>query len=249
MASRSRTKPSVGPVDHREQLCNGRETGPIDQVSLPLLNITRLHGISFDLDLNLFRTDGSVPLSLGSVEEFAADILEPMLARHPALRGAEIRDTGRNIHAILWLDGPVVFASDGDRQRWKGIVEVIQAALPIDPDMPGITALTRPIGSVNSKTGRLIRTLRAGTPVPIAEALKLHDQLIRAPFLTVATILFGADRISPCPSCGVAGTTLKALDRDGRCYGSCGTVKLERLYDAFLAPRILAGKEIEHACR
>jgi hypothetical protein len=247
MASRSMAKPSAGLVDHREQLCNERETGPINTVSLPLVNITRIHGISFDLDINLFRTDGPVPLPLGSVEEFTEQTLKPMLARHPALRGAEIRDSGRNVHAILWFDQSVVLDSDAERDRWKAIVEIIQAALPIDPDMPGITNLTRPVGSINGKTGRPVRILKAGTPVPVAEILKLHDQMLRAPFKTISGILFGSDWISPCPSCGVAGTMLKALDRDGRCYGSCGKVQLERLYDAFLVPRALAGKEVKNA--
>ncbi len=249
MPSRLRTKPSPGPVDLREQLFNGRETGPIGSVSLPELNITSLHAIGFDLDLNLFRADGPVSLSLGSVEEFAEQTLKPMLARHPALGGAEIRDTGRNVHAIIWFDEPVIFATDADRQRWKGIVEVIQSTLPIDPDMPGLTNLTRPIDSINGKTRRSVRTLHAGTPVPVSEVLKLYDQLVRAPFRTIAGILFGSCRISPCPCCGDAATTLTALDRHGRCYGSCGKVQLERLYEAFLAPRAIAGKEVEHADR
>jgi hypothetical protein len=65
----------------------------------------------------------------------------PVPRRHPA--GYQ-RDTGRGLHVIIWFDDLVKFNTDGDRRRWAGIVEAVQAALPIDPDQPGITALTRP---------------------------------------------------------------------------------------------------------
>jgi hypothetical protein len=240
-------KPTGDQVDLREQLYNAREVGPIDRVQLPLENITEIHAIGFDLDLELYRPDSLIGPALGSPAEFAEQSLVPMLARHPALRGAEVRDTGRNLHAIIWFDQPVVFQYDGIRRRWAGYVKVIQAALPIDPDMPGITALTRPVGSINGKTGRPVATLRAGTPVPVADVLALYDQMVRAPFRTVMGIIFGAERVSPCPVCGVAGSSLSALDREGRCYGNCGKVKIDRLYDTILAPRAIAAKEGGHA--
>jgi hypothetical protein len=153
-----------------------------------------------------------------------------------------VRDSGRGLHVIFWFEEPVAFQTDGERQRWAGIVQVVQAILPIDPDQPGITALTRPVGSINSKTGRKVRCLKPGTPVPIAEVLKLYEQMSGAPFRTVMGVLFGADRVLPCPVCRAEGSALAALDFVGRCY-ACGTVKLERLYDAFLAPRSPRGKE------
>jgi hypothetical protein len=233
-------------VDLREQTFNGRESGPIDRVQLPVENITTLHGIVLDLDLGLLRADGPAPLDLSGPEEYARATLLPMLSRHPALRGAEVRDTGRNLHTIVWLDPPIEFQDDGQRRRWAGIVRAVQAALPIDPDQPGITALTRPVGSVNGKTGREVRVLRPGTPVPADEVLRLYDRLARSPFRTVMEILLGSDRVSPCPCCRAEGSSLAALDREGRCYGSCGRVRLERLYDAYLIPRTPASKEDAH---
>jgi hypothetical protein len=42
---------------------------------------------------------------------------------------------------------------------------------------------------------------------------------------------------------------MSAIDHVGRCYGSCGTVKLEQLYDVFLAPRATKRKEANHGDR
>jgi hypothetical protein len=234
-------------VDRREQPYNGRETGSIQQVQRATDNITELHGIVFDIDLHLLRTDGPVPVTTTGPGEFHKTTVGPMLDRHPALAGAEVRDSGCGVHVIVWFDDPVIFETDGERRRWAGIVQAVQAALPIDPDQPGITALTRPLGSINGKTGREVTRLRTGTPVPVAEVLRLYDQMLRSPFRTVMGILLGADRVSPCPICGAEGTSLSALDQSGRCYGACGTVKLERLYDLFLAPRTAKGKEASDA--
>ena len=247
MKKSSSSKRAASCIDAREQPYNSRETGPIDRVQLPVENITVLHGIVLDVDLDLYRPDGPTPLDLSSPRAFADSTLIPMLDRHAALRGAEVRDSGRNIHVIVWLAEPVVLADDGTRRRWAGMVKVIQASLPIDPDMPGITALTRPVGSINSRTNRPVAILRPGTPVPASELLKLHDQMTRTPFQAVMGILFGPDRVSPCPICRAAGSSLAALPRHGQCYGSCGKVKLERLYDVFLAPRALITVECADA--
>jgi hypothetical protein len=230
-------------IDRREQPYNGRETGPITRVQLSTDNITTLHGIVYDIDLHLLRPDGPMPGANTSPKQFFRKTLGPILDRHPALAGAEVRDTGRNVHVITWLDVPCVFGTDGERRRWAGIVQVVQAALPIDPDQPGITALTRPIGSINSKTGRRVELLRPGKPVPVAEVLRLYDQMARCPFRTVMGILLGGDRVSPCPVCRVEETSLSALDHVGRCCGSCGKVKLDQVYDLFLIPRAATGKE------
>jgi hypothetical protein len=234
-------------VDRREQPYNGRETGPIQKVQFATDNITELNGIVLDIDLHLIRTDCPVPVTTTGPGGFHKTTLGPMLDRHPALAGAEVRDSGRGLHVIIWFDEPVTFNTDGERRRWAGIVQAVQAALPIDPDQPGITALTRPLGSINGKTGREVTCLRPGTPVPVAEVLRLYDQMLRSPFRTVMRILLGADRVSPCAICGAEGSTLSALDHVGRCYGSCGTVKLEQIYDVFLAPRATRRKEASDA--
>ena len=224
-------------VDLREQPYNQRETGPIERVQLPAALITTLHGVVFDIDLNLFRNDTKLFALDSTPKRFYEKALAIWLSRDPALARAEVRDSGRGLHVILWFDEPVVFRTEADRQRWDGIVQVLQGALPVDPDQPGITGLTRPVGSINGKTGRPVELLEPGTPVPIAEVLGLHGRMARAPFRTVMTILLGADRVSPCPVCGVEGSSLSALDREGRCYGSCSKLELAHIYDLVLAPR------------
>ncbi len=232
-----------GRVDWREQPYNGGEIGTFEDVQLPLAMITSVGSIVFDLDLDHFRTTAPVDGAAGDPERFYQNTLTHWLARHPALAGVEVRDTGRNLHGVLPLQERVALAGDGDQRPWDGIVRAVQAALPVDPDQPGLTALTRPVGSINSRTGRPVRILRPGKPTPVADVLTLYDAMARNPFRTVAGILFGSDRVSPCPVCKAEGSSLSALDFAGQCYGSCGKVGLERLYDVFLAPRARRGGE------
>ena len=131
----------------------------------------------------------------------------------------------------------MAFATDGQRRRWDGIVRAVQAMLPVDPHQPGITGLTRALGSTNSKHDAVVERLKVGKPVPVDRVEHLFEQMSRSPFRTVMLVLLGAERIRPCPVCEQAGTTLSAGDFVGFCYGSCGKVKLAQLYDLFLAPR------------
>jgi hypothetical protein len=61
-------------------------------------------------------------------------------------------------------------------------------------------------------------------------------------------IITGRQEISPCPFCKKDDRTLKVLEHVGSCYGSCGYVSLERLYELMLLPRTInSGKEATHA--
>jgi hypothetical protein len=144
--------------------------------------------------------------------------------------------TGGGLHTILWTDKPIEFLEPGDRERWVAKVQVIQAALPIDPMQPGITATTRAIGSINGKNGKKVRRLKAPEPVTQLELEAFADEIVASPFKTVMKILTGTDRLQPCPKCKQDDATLSALDHVGKCYGSCGTVKLEDLYGLVLRP-------------
>ena len=239
--------PTAGPatidqIDLREQLFNTQAIGPIQQVQLPAEAITSLHGILFDIDPGSFREEVAPPDVRSSPVQFYERVVRPWLDRHPALADAEVRVSGRGLHVIPGLDAPVAFTTDGDRRRWAGVVRAIQAALPTDPHAPGITAVTRPVGSINGKTKTPVHRQVAGKPGPAGRILDLFDQLQHRPFRTVAGILFGPDRVRPCPVCRKEGSGLVALDRAGKCYG-CGTVPLARLYEVFLAPRPAAASE------
>jgi hypothetical protein len=241
-AASTSKKPEGAPqklrVDWREQLYNDRSSGPIKKVQLPASMITRLYGILLDIDPNLFRKTVVSSRIRANPRLFYKKRLRAWLSRHAALRDAEVRISGRGLHVIIWLEKPVEFASDAERQRWSGIVRAVQAVLPVDPDMPGITALTRPCGSINSKNGAAVELLRPGKPVSQEPVLQLFELLRTKPFGTVMGVLFGTERATPCPVCRQAESTLTALDVEGRCYGSCGNVRLGQLFDALLAPRL-----------
>ena len=230
-------------IDLREQLVNEREIGPYKVVQLITEQVARLHAFFFDLDLHLIRPG---PLALGldaGPAAFYEQTVKFWLARHPVLADAEVRNSGGGLHIIPWLAEPVAFATDGQRRRWDGLVRAVQAVLPVDPHQPGLTGLTRPVGSINSKNGATVERLKEGKPVPVDRVEHLFEQMSRSPFRTVMLVLLGAERIRPCPVCEQAGTTLSAGDFVGFCYGSCGKVKLAQLYDLFLAPRPANSKE------
>jgi hypothetical protein len=223
--------------DLREQLVNGAEVGDITDVSLPETMITLLRGMMLDLDPRLLRKK-VVPSEIrAEPKKFYEQIVSTWLARHPVLGKAEVRNSGTGLHVILRFDAPVEFQTEGERQRWAGMTRTIQKLLPTDPNCPGITALTRPVGSVNSKNGAKVRLYRKGQPVTADEVIALYEEVQRGPFRAIAHLLFGCERITPCPVCKGDGTRLDALDHVGKCYGGCGKVSLGQLFDAFLKPR------------
>ena len=230
-------------IDWREQPYNRGACGPIERVQLPEAMITSVRGIPLDFDPKLFRPEKVSAKARKDPALFSQTLVRPCLQRHPVLAKAERRVSGQGIHAILWFDRPVEFATESDRQRWAAIVKVIQKLLPTDPDCPGITALTRPVGSINGKSATKVHRLYQGEPVSADEVLGLFEQACSRPFLTVANLLFGAERVTPCPVCEEDGTRLDALDRAGKCYGGCGTVCLGQLFDVYLKPRPSQVKE------
>jgi hypothetical protein len=225
----------VDAEDVREQICNSGETGTIQQVQLSEAMITSLRGILLDIDPMRFQESVASKKTRQDPQSFFVKVVRGMLSRHPVLGKAEVRNSGTGLHALLWFDKPIEFTSDGDRQRWAAIVKAIQRLLPTDPDCPGITALTRPVGSINSKNGATVQRLKEGEPVTPEEVLGLFNEVRARPFRTVAGILFGGERISPCPVCGT--NRLDVLDRSGVCYGGCGKLTIGQLYDFYLKPR------------
>ena len=223
--------------DLRKQLVNGGKVGVIERVSLPEDMITSLRGIMLDIDPGLFRRALVPDKVRNDSERFYKTIVQPWLRRHPVLSSAEVRATGRGLHVIINLSTPIELETEGQRQYWSGVVKTLQKLLPTDPDCPGITALTRALGSVNSKNGIEVCSLEMGQPVTQDEVLALFDQVRTSPFRTIAKILFGAEQITPCPVCGGEGSRLDALDHVGKCYGGCGKVRLGQLFDVFLKPR------------
>src|SRR5688572_20243160 len=156
-------------VDPREQLFNQQITGQIQHVQLPEKRIVDLHGIMLDLDPRLLKPSSLTPVLPEEPTEFYRLVARPWLDRHDVLRRAEVRNSGRGLHIILRPDSPIALNSDGDKQRWKGIIQLIQCSLPSYPNAPSLTALTRPLGSINSKVSLPVAQLAPGEPISISE--------------------------------------------------------------------------------
>jgi hypothetical protein len=222
-------------LDIREQLCNDRLTGPAPQISLGAERITQLHAIMFDLDPKLLAPDNPLFRPADDPAAFYANI-RPVLDRHPLARSAEVRTSGTGLHAILWLQPAAELRSAADQECWDGLVRVVQSTLPVDPLMPGITAMTRPVGAVNGKNGATVSVLKHGTPVAPEDVEAFAQKLGSAPFRAVAWPLLGQERIYPCPVCRTAGSSLAIDDHVGHCYPRCGRVTTEDLFNLVYRP-------------
>ena len=229
-------------VDYREALFNSGETGPIQSIQVSTNRITTLRGILFDIDPKHYRAGKlleNVPLD---PREFYQQILWPWLSHHPLLSQAEVRCSGTGLHVLLWFEEPVQFREPRDREEWDLIIKVVQAVLPVDPDQPALTAVTRPVGSINGKDGSRVSTLKQGEPVTAQAVQELSAAMFQAPFATVLQTLTGETSVSPCPVCGQQDTQLSCLGPAGKCYSSCGQVSLSALYDLVLQSR----EEVSH---
>jgi hypothetical protein len=222
-------------VDMREALYNDRQTGPVTSIQLPVERITRLHGILFDFDPKLLVPD-NVLFPPADTPEALYRGIRPVLERHALARSAEVRSSGTGLHVIVWLDPAVELQAESDQEHWNAVVKAVQSTLPADPDAPGMTALTRPVGSVNGKNGATVRVLKTGVAIKPAAVLEYLNGLLNLPFKGVVEPLIGGDRISPCPVCRKQGTRLDVLDNAGKCYNGCSTVHLEDVYDCMLKP-------------
>jgi hypothetical protein len=209
--------------DVREALYNERATGPANRIQLPLERITTLHGILFDLDSKWLVPANAIFPPAEEPKDFYAGI-KGVIDRHPLARSAEVRASGTGLHLILWMRPAVELRSAGEQKFWDHVVRAVQRTLPIDPTMPGMTALMRPVGATNSKSGAAVEVLKHGEAVEPAAVQAFVAQLAQAPFRHVGLILLGGERVSPCPVCQGEGTRLDVLDRVGLCYGGCGKV-------------------------
>lgn len=239
----------AGRVDERESLANDCLTGTFQAVSLPQDTITRLHGILLDFDRELLDEAAFAPGALDSPETFFARGLKPILNREKVFRSAEVRASGRGLHLIIRLDPPKDFANATDRDRWAAYVQLLQSLLPTDPCCPGITALTRPLGSVNGKNHKVVRSLREGQPVSPERVLELVERVRRAPFETICRLLHGGLTARPCPRCQKTGSQMRASATKGDCYHCKSKLQIADLLKPFynaLDTRENGESEVDH---
>jgi hypothetical protein len=236
-----------GSADQREALFNARATGTFRDVMVREYEVTSIHGILLEIDGECLRIGKIIDAMPADGFELYKRHVKSWLDNHPVLRKAEVRFSGRWIHCILWFDTPVEIKSDRQRELWKAVIEAVQRSLPTDPEAPSLLAMTRPIGSVNSKTGRPVKLIKAGEAVTEAELLNFADDLARRGFATITQILFGSVSVSPCPFCLEEGSTLQAvssryrttdpsISNRGSCY-HCGKLSLGFVMDAVLKGR------------
>jgi hypothetical protein len=239
-------------IDKRESLFNGGAVGTVQNVMVQEHELTLVRGILLEIDGECLNFGGLLGPPCVDGKDLYERHVRGWLDNHPVLRKCEVRFSGRWVHCILWFAKPVEIKSDRQREHWKAIIRAVQRSLPTDPEAPSLLALTRPIGSVNSKTGRHVEILREGEPVTQTEVLQFAEDLTYRAMSTVAQILFGTTSVSPCPLCSEVDSTLNCtasqyrttnpkVARRGTCY-HCGRVTLESLLGLVLRGRVKSGE-------
>jgi hypothetical protein len=215
---------------------------------VPAERITTLHGILLDFDPVLIDPENPYFRPDDDPRAFYSNI-RPVLDRHPLARNAEVRSSGSGLHVIIWLDPPVELGTTAEQKEWATIVRTVQCTLPADLNAPGITALTRPLGSVNSQNRALVELFCPGKAVEGSTVKEFVNGLAKSPFKQAALILLGETCVSPCPSCQCEGSRLEVGDNVGFCYNGCGKVEIKQLYDRIYAPaaELEVGKRAAHA--
>lgn len=232
--------------DERESLVNDRRRGTKYEITPKVEEVAAIHGFMNDLDLKMLDPAVVGEKCVESAAAFYEQHVRLWLDRDPLLAKAEVRDTGGGLHVILWLDEPIIVCADEARQ-WNGIARGICNALPGDPNLNGIIALTRPVGAVNTKYNppREVRLLRSGEPVTRAEILDLIERVARQPARLWMRLFFGGERVDPCPICG-KGSLGVAGPCQCRCY-ECGRIDAASLVYRFYSPTFLESrKEAKH---
>lgn len=247
-----RDGPKPGAGDQREPLFNSGAVGTFKEVMVRHHEVTLLRGILIEIDGECLRVGKVIESMPADGFELYERHVSGWLDNHPILRKAEVRFSGRWLHCILRFDTPVELKSDRQRDLWDAVVVAVQRALPSDPEAPSLLAMTRPIGSINSKTGRQVELIKPGESVTEQEVFYFIDDLSQRGFATAMQILFGSTTVSPCPFCleedsTLSGTAPRYRTSDpriinrGSCY-YCGKVALNDLISL-----VLKGREKEQA--
>jgi hypothetical protein len=230
-------------IDLREQLFNDGEKGDIKAVSIPRDQITRLNAVMVDLDPEYLIFADAEARGCSTAVAIYDQMVKAWLERHPTLAKAEVRRSGKGLHLLLWLNEPIIFSEELDRQRWQARVQIIQRIFPSDPAQPSIEAKTRPLGSVNGKNGVQVTQLREGAPVTEGELLDLVDTVLDAKLPFISNILFGQAH-NTCPLCQQPSLT-RCSATSADCY-TCGKLSCQRLMDSIMiTPKVK--KEAAHA--
>jgi hypothetical protein len=226
--------------DIREATFNSGEQGPAYKIAKPVDQVSCINCFMIDIDCGILD-----PAVVGEAASQSADALydehvRMWLDRDPVLAKAEVRNTGHGLHVLLRLDETIICARD-DAHRWDKIARGLRNALPGDPNLNGIIAMTRPVGALNSKyePARTVTQLRAGQPVSREELLDLGNRVATAPARLWMQVLHGGERVSPCLLCGNEKNSLGVAGNwQVQCYG-CGRVDAAALVYRHYSPEFL----------
>jgi hypothetical protein len=232
--------------DERESLVNACERGPANRVTPRVEEVAAIHGFMTDLDCKILGPAVIGEAGVESPDVLYEDHVRKWLDRDPILTKAEVRSTGGGLHVILRLDEPII-CGPGEAVMWDEVARGVRNALPGDPNLNGIIALTRPIGVTNSKYDppREVRLLRPGELVTRDEVLDLNRRVTEQPARLWMRLFFGGERVSPCPFCGKESLGV-AGHWQVRCY-ACGRMDAAALLYRFFAPEFLETRmEAQH---
>jgi hypothetical protein len=223
--------------DVREALFNARTKGLAHEVSVKRDEVAAIHGFMIDIDLKMLDPKVIGRESAKSRRKFYEEHVSTWLDRDPTLSKAEVRDTGGGLHVLLWLDEPLI-CGVGQQEMWDKVARGIRQALPGDPNVNGINAMTRPVGETNGKFDppRLVKQLREGRPVSKDDVLAFASRLTTDPAHFWMNLFFGSEKASPCPLCQGQDTSLGIAGAwRVRCY-QCGSKDASSLVYRFYRP-------------
>ena len=143
---------AAGQNDKREALFNDQAVGPASHIQVAREGVTRLAGLVVDMDADPLKANRWFPPA-DNAEDFFK-LIGAVFDRHPVLRHAEVRDTGRWLHLIVLFSEPVELRTAQEQRLWTKIHKLLIASVPSDANAQALITLTRPVGSVNSKAVR-----------------------------------------------------------------------------------------------
>lgn len=239
---------AAGQGDIREAMFNSREQGPAHRIAKPVDQVACINGFMVDLDCGILDPAVVGEAAIQSPDNLYEQCVGGWLDRDPVLAKAEVRNTGHGLHVLLWLNEPIICTGE-DARRWDKIARGMRNALPGDPNLNGIIAMTRPVGAMNSKhePAKTVTQLRSGLPITRDQILELSRGVTTNPARLWMRIFHGGERVSPCPLCGRGNTSLGVAGNwQVQCY-ECGRVDAAVLVYRHYSPEFLAKrKEVGH---
>lgn len=235
---------TAGADDERESLVNECQRGRASEIAVKVSEVTSIRAFMLEIDLDILDPDVCGAEALVSPEAFYEAHVSTWLSRDPVLSRAEVRDSGHGLHVLLWLDEPIT-CDEGQAKKWNAVAYGIRNVLPCDPRGPGLIAMTRPVGALNTKhePPKEVRQLKAGQPISRGDIEGLARRLADAPSRLWMSLFHGGERMQPCPLCGDEGA---ALGVSGawmvQCY-ECGRVDAAALFYRHFARQFLEDME------